>query len=154
MRLDDLDLRELLDYRPEGGLIHFAGRRVVLLDVVALGLLRRELVDRLGIGGARGILTRMGYAHGWRIAEESRALPWDEPDAWRRADWSASDAALLAAPSRSPAPSTPSMPSATVSVSSRSDAPSASSPGGSSSTVGVLAAASNTARIKPPLSSI
>ena len=36
MRLDDLDLRELLDYRPEGGLIHFAGRRVVLLDVVAL----------------------------------------------------------------------------------------------------------------------
>ena len=75
-------------------------------------------------------------------------------DAWRRADWSASDAALLAAPSRSPAPATPSMPSATVSVSSRSDAPSASSPGGSSSTVGVLAAASNTARIKPPRASI
>jgi two-component system, NtrC family, response regulator HydG len=86
MRLADLDLRELLELDPRGGLIRFAGQRAVILDAVALGLLRKELIESVGIAAARGILSRFGYAHGRRTAESfGRAFPWDDPAEWRRA---------------------------------------------------------------------
>lgn len=86
MRARDLDLKELLQFDHEGGILRFAGERVLLLDAVALGLLRRELIDTLGRVGARAVLTRFGYAHGWRTAENLRAsLPWDSDDDWRHA---------------------------------------------------------------------
>lgn len=69
MQAIDLDLRELLSFTPEGGVMHFMGRRVILFDVVAMGLLRKELIESLGISAARSILTRFGYAHGRRTAE-------------------------------------------------------------------------------------
>jgi two-component system response regulator HydG len=84
MRATDLDLRELLHFEPKGGVLRFAGERALLLDAVALGLLRRELIETLGTAGARGILTRFGYAHGWRTAETLRdAFPWDDENQWR-----------------------------------------------------------------------
>jgi two-component system response regulator HydG len=53
---------------------------------VALGILRRELIDALGIVGARGILTRFGYAHGWHTAEILKtAFPWDSELEWKTA---------------------------------------------------------------------
>jgi two-component system, NtrC family, response regulator HydG len=86
MRARDLDLKELLDVDETGGMLRFAGERVLLLDAVALGLLRRELIDTLGLAGARAVLTRFGYAHGWRTAENLRVgLPWDSDDDWRHA---------------------------------------------------------------------
>jgi two-component system response regulator HydG len=86
MRLADLDLRELLSIDPRGGLIRFAGQRAVILDAVALGLLRRELIETVGLTAARSILSRFGYAHGWRTAESlGREIPWDDPNEWRRA---------------------------------------------------------------------
>ena len=86
MRASDLDLRELLTFEPKGGIIRFANERVLLFDAVALGLLRRELIDTLGVTGARALLTRFGYAHGWRTAETlRRAFPWDSEDEWRKA---------------------------------------------------------------------
>ena len=86
MRARDLDLRELLSFEPGGGILHFAGERVLLLDAVALGLLRKLLIDTLGEAGARGVLTRFGFAHGWRTAESLRtAFPWDDENEWRRA---------------------------------------------------------------------
>ena len=48
MRAADLDSHELLHFVPEGGRITFAGERVLLLDAVALGLLRKELIETLG----------------------------------------------------------------------------------------------------------
>ena len=69
MQAKDLDLRELLSFTPEGGVMHFMGRRVVMFDAVALGLLRKELIESVGISAARNILTRFGYAHGRRTAE-------------------------------------------------------------------------------------
>jgi two-component system response regulator HydG len=84
MKATDLDLREMLDFTPAGGVIRFAGSRAVILDVVALGLLRRELIATVGLTAARGILTRFGYAHGWRTAETLReAFPWDSEREWR-----------------------------------------------------------------------
>jgi DNA-binding NtrC family response regulator len=86
MRARDLDLKELLQFDPDGGILRFANERVLLLDAVALGLLRRELIETLGLAGARAVLTRFGYAHGWRTAENLRsALPWDSDDDWRHA---------------------------------------------------------------------
>jgi two-component system, NtrC family, response regulator HydG len=84
MRATDLDLRELLSFEPAGGVIRFGGERVLLFDAVALGLLRRELIDSLGVTAARGILTRFGYAHGRRTAENLRTgFPWASEDEWR-----------------------------------------------------------------------
>jgi len=84
MRAADLDIHELLHFSPEGGVITFGGERVLLLDAVALGLLRRELIQMLGVTAARIVLTRFGYAHGWRVAETLRTgFPWDTEDEWR-----------------------------------------------------------------------
>ena len=84
MRAADLDIHELLHFFPEGGIITFAGERVLLLDAVALGLLRKELIDVLGMTAARTIFSRFGYAHGWRVADMLRkGFPWDSEDEWR-----------------------------------------------------------------------
>jgi DNA-binding NtrC family response regulator len=86
MKAADLDLRELLRFEPHGGVLSFGGQRALLLDAVALGILRRELVQLLGLSGARGVLTRFGYAHGWRTAETLKtAFPWDDESEWKRA---------------------------------------------------------------------
>jgi DNA-binding NtrC family response regulator len=86
MRAKDLDLRELLSFEPQGGVVRFAGLRAVILDAAALGLLRRELIAAVGTTGARGILTRFGFAHGVRAAESLRnAFPWDDEREWRKA---------------------------------------------------------------------
>src|SRR6188508_3044039 len=86
MRAADLDLRELLSFEPKGGVIRFGAERALLFDAVALGLLRRELIEMLGTTGARALLTRFGYAHGWRTAETMKqGFPWDSEDEWRKA---------------------------------------------------------------------
>ncbi len=85
MRLDDLRLSDLLKFPPDGGVIRFADRRALIVDADALGTLRHELVDLLGFGAARAILTRMGFAHGWHTAGANRELPFTDPQDWRRA---------------------------------------------------------------------
>ena len=86
MRVSDLNLDELLQVDPAGGILKFGSERVLLLDAVALGLLRRELIETLGLSGARALLTRFGYAHGWRTADNLRtAYPWDSEDEWKNA---------------------------------------------------------------------
>jgi len=54
---------------PGGGLIHFAGQRALLLDAVAMGILRQYLVANFGFTAARAVLTQLGFARGWRTAE-------------------------------------------------------------------------------------
>ncbi|GEJ58849.1 sigma-54-dependent Fis family transcriptional regulator [Anaeromyxobacter diazotrophicus] len=84
MRAEDLDLRELLSFESKGGIIRFGGERALILDAVALGLLRKELIDSVGLTAARGVLTRFGYAHGWRTAESMRSgFPWQSEREWR-----------------------------------------------------------------------
>jgi DNA-binding NtrC family response regulator len=86
VKAEDLDLRELLHFEPRGGIIRFGSERALLLDAVALGILRKELVQLVGVAGARGVLTRFGYAHGWRTAENmKREFPWDDESEWKRA---------------------------------------------------------------------
>ena len=86
MRAEDLDHEELLELDPAGGAIRFAGQRALLIDAVAMGLLRKYLVENFGLNAARTVLTQFGFAHGWRMAEAMRAeFQWDTDDDWRRA---------------------------------------------------------------------
>jgi two-component system response regulator HydG len=86
MRVEDLDHKELLELDPEGGIVRFAGQRALLIDAVAMGLLRKYLVENFGLTAARSVLTQFGFAHGWRMAEAARAdFTWDSDDDWRRA---------------------------------------------------------------------
>jgi DNA-binding NtrC family response regulator len=86
MRAEDLDHKELLELDPEGGLIRFAGQRALLLDAVAMGILRQYLVGNFGITAARAVLTQFGFAHGWRMAGAlQKEFKWANNDEWRRA---------------------------------------------------------------------
>ena len=86
MRAEDLDHNEMLELDPEGGLIRFAGQRAILVDAVAMGLLRKYLVESFGFTAARAVLTQFGFAHGWRMAEALlEKFRWSNDDDWRRA---------------------------------------------------------------------
>jgi two-component system response regulator HydG len=86
MRAGDLDHKELLELDPEGGVIRFAGQRALLLDAVAMGLLRKYLVENFGATAARTVLTQFGFAHGWRMAEAMQAeFKWDSKAEWQQA---------------------------------------------------------------------
>src|SRR5512146_1443446 len=59
---------------------------MLLYDADAMGILRRELVDAVGQPVARGLLTRLGYANGYRDAHTLRDLfRWDDRQEWCRA---------------------------------------------------------------------
>jgi DNA-binding NtrC family response regulator len=74
MKSGELKLLELLKADEESGVIRFKHRRMLIFDADAMGLLRKELVDRLGLERARRILTRFGYACGYRDALTSKEL--------------------------------------------------------------------------------
>lgn len=86
MHVSELHHGELLELDPEGGLIRFVGERALLLDAVAIGLLRKYLVDNFGLTAARAVLTQFGFAHGWRTAEAMQSqFAWDTSEDWRSA---------------------------------------------------------------------
>src|SRR6186997_611092 len=68
----NLHLAELLDFRPDQGVIRLHEQRVVILSAAAMGLLRKELVDSLGLETARRLLLRFGFADGYHDAVNLR----------------------------------------------------------------------------------
>ena len=70
---------EVLDFRTDQGIIRLHDQRLVLLSAVAMGLLRKELIDTLGIVNARRLFLRFGYADGYHDAVSLRSR-------WRWAD--------------------------------------------------------------------
>jgi DNA-binding NtrC family response regulator len=75
-----LQLPEILEFRPEEGVIRLHEQRVVILSAAALGLLRKELVATLGTDSARRLLLRFGYADGYHDAVSLRdRLGWRDP---------------------------------------------------------------------------
>jgi DNA-binding NtrC family response regulator len=86
MRVGDLSHKELLELDSEGGMLRFAGQRALLLDAVAMGLLRKYLVENFSLTATRAVLTQFGFAHGWRMAEAMKSqFSWDGDDDWRLA---------------------------------------------------------------------
>jgi hypothetical protein len=81
MALPETPLLDLLRFDEAEGTIRWKHRRMLLLDADAMGLLRRELIDMPGLAAARRILTRFGYACGYRDALTSKELlPWKPQD--------------------------------------------------------------------------
>jgi DNA-binding NtrC family response regulator len=70
--LAHLHLAELLDFRPHQGIIRLHEQRVVLLSAAAMGLMRKELIDTLGLQTARRLFLRFGYADGYHDAVSLR----------------------------------------------------------------------------------
>jgi len=50
---DRLQLAELLDFRPDLGVIRLHDQRVVILSAAAVGLIKKELIDTFGRDVAR-----------------------------------------------------------------------------------------------------
>ncbi|WP_199699159.1 sigma-54-dependent Fis family transcriptional regulator [Oleomonas cavernae] len=65
--MDDLAAR--VRFCPKAGRIWLDDNRMILLHNRSLGALRNELIETLGLQGARALLTRMGYASGAQDAE-------------------------------------------------------------------------------------
>ena len=66
------DLRAQVHFCSETGQIWLREHRMLLVHAEAQALLRKELIDTLGMSRARGLLMRMGYASGARDAEIAR----------------------------------------------------------------------------------
>lgn len=82
MKTSQLDLRELLAFKPHGGIMSFLGRRTYLTDIVSHGLLRKELLNTIGPDTTRTIITRSGFIRGWIVAEQIKR---QMPEVWAEA---------------------------------------------------------------------
>ncbi|WP_241495992.1 sigma-54-dependent Fis family transcriptional regulator [Paraburkholderia monticola] len=71
---DIADLMSRLHFSPGDGRIWLGDQRMLLVHTGSVGVMRRELIDSLGIDAARGLLTRMGYNSGARDAELARKV--------------------------------------------------------------------------------
>lgn len=71
---DIKDLAGRLHFSPVDGRIWLDDSRMILLRTEALGALRQELIESLGIESARGLLTRMGYLAGTKDAALARKV--------------------------------------------------------------------------------
>ncbi len=71
---DIADLMARLHFAPGDGRIWLDDQRMLLIHTSAMGVLRRELIEGLGIERARGLLTRMGYHSGGHDAGLARRL--------------------------------------------------------------------------------
>jgi DNA-binding NtrC family response regulator len=84
MRDEDLNIRELVEFDSNGE-IRFAGQHALIVDTIALGTLRKELIDNFGFTVTRAILSRFGFVQGWRLAEAMRAqFKWENDSDWIR----------------------------------------------------------------------
>ena len=70
----DADLRSLVRFSTEDGLIWLSSQRMLLLHSASLGALRRELMNTVGAAQTRRLLLRAGYAAGERDALLARQI--------------------------------------------------------------------------------
>ncbi|SDH15301.1 V4R domain-containing protein [Alteribacillus persepolensis] len=78
MRANQLLFDNLMDINPRTGMITFNHKRMALVSVEALGLLRRDLINTLGMDRAKGFLMRYGWAWGAKDGESIASMyDWD-----------------------------------------------------------------------------
>jgi DNA-binding NtrC family response regulator len=70
----DNDLLSQIRFDPAHGKIWLNEQRMLLNHVSSMGLLRKELIDSLGMERARGLLMRFGYHSGWKDAALAHKL--------------------------------------------------------------------------------
>lgn len=83
MRASELDMKELLTFLPEQGKILLKDSRVIVFDVPALGNLRKDLINTLGMDRAKGFLIRYGWSCGFEAAMSIKEqFQWDNELEW------------------------------------------------------------------------
>lgn len=76
LKAEDLRLDELVTF--DNGALSLRGWRVVLHDTHAVALLRKDLIEMVGLAPAREVLTRFGFAWGQAdAAAMKRVFEWD-----------------------------------------------------------------------------
>jgi PAS domain S-box-containing protein len=86
MRADAITFEDVFHVDGSSGRISMGHDRYVMFDADAIGNMRRELIDNLGWGVARGILERVGYQSGRDDARElSARYRWLSDEEWLRA---------------------------------------------------------------------
>lgn len=86
MHADQLSYERLLRLSDNQRRMEFAGHRALLVDTASLGMLRKYLVDNLGVAATRAVLTRFGFEHGWKTAQAmQRDFQWVSEAERRRA---------------------------------------------------------------------
>jgi len=75
MSFEPTPMNDQLEVDAAVGRVRLAGRPAVVLDASTLGVLTKELVEQAGLEEARALLTRVGYAQGWRLAAPEAAGP-------------------------------------------------------------------------------
>ena len=77
---EQFELGQVLDFRPDLGIIRLHEQRVVILSAAAMGLMRKELIDTVGAELTRRIMLRFGYADGYHDAVSLRERSrWTDP---------------------------------------------------------------------------
>lgn len=88
MKARQLIFDHLIDINPRTGMITFNKKRMVLVSVEALGLLRRDLINTLGMERAKGFLMRYGWAWGMQDGKSIASMY----------DWESSEELMKAGP--------------------------------------------------------
>lgn len=71
---DTQDLLKQIHFESCEGKIWLEEQRMLLIHSAVMGLLRKELVQTMGIERAKGFLIRFGYHTGWRDAELAKKI--------------------------------------------------------------------------------
>ena len=71
---DNADLVSRIHFSPKDGRIWLDDQRMLLMHASGFGVLRRELIESLGMERARGLLTRIGYNSGANDAHLARKM--------------------------------------------------------------------------------
>ncbi|MBM7714103.1 putative hydrocarbon binding protein [Bacillus thermophilus] len=80
MKASQLLFDNLIETDPRTGIIKFNHKRSVLVSVEALGLLRRDLINTLGMERAKGFLMRYGWEWGKKDGETIASMyNWKNP---------------------------------------------------------------------------
>ncbi len=86
MRADAITFEDVFQIDLSSGRISLGKDRYIMFDADAMGSMRRELIDNLGLEVARGILERVGYQCGRNNARQLRErYPWPSEEEWLRA---------------------------------------------------------------------
>jgi hypothetical protein len=65
MKATDFDFSRDLNLDPDSGIATFHDARMVIFDADAVGLLRQEITQALGVEKARDLVLRFGYQNGY-----------------------------------------------------------------------------------------
>lgn len=83
MKASDINLQQMLQFDPRAGRLTLSGLRMLIFNADAMGLLRKQLIEALGVERARGLLKRFGYASGYHDATLLKEhFAWDSDAEW------------------------------------------------------------------------